>query len=106
VRRGSTHTFVAASDVLWIDAADNHLQLHTAGRTHLVRGTMKDAEGELDPEPFIRVHRSAIVNVARIVAIDAQAGDGYVVVLSDGTKLRTSRQYAARVRALVAPQGR
>jgi two-component system LytT family response regulator len=106
VRRGSTHTFVAANDVLWIDAADNYLQLHTVARTHLVRGTMKDAEEELDPESFIRVHRSAIVNVARITAIDAQAGGGYVVVLGDGTKLRTSRQYAARVRALVAPRVR
>jgi two-component system LytT family response regulator len=106
VRRGSQHTFVAASDVIWIDAVDNYLQLHTEGRVHLVRGTMKDAEQELDPDAFLRIHRSAIVNVARIVAVDAQPSGGYLVRLSDGTKLRTSRQYVAGVRSLLAPRGR
>jgi two-component system, LytTR family, response regulator len=106
VRRGSTHTFVAASDVIWIDAVDNYLQLHSEGRVHLVRGTMKDAEQDLDPEAFLRIHRSAIVNVARIVAVDAQPSGGYVVRLADGTKLRTSRQYVAGVRSLLAPRAR
>jgi two-component system LytT family response regulator len=106
VRRGSTHTFVAASDVIWINGVDNYLQLHAGNRIHLVRGTMKDAEHELDPAAFVRIHRSTIVNIARIVAIDAQPTGGYVVRLSDGSKLRTSRQYASRVRALVAPRMR
>jgi len=102
VRRGSTHTFVAAKDVAWIDVEDNYLQLHVGGRTHLVRGTMKDAEEELDPAVFVRVHRSAMVNVGCIVAIDAQPA-GYAIRLADGTRVRTSRQYAARVRALLQP---
>jgi two-component system LytT family response regulator len=103
VRRGSTHTFVAASDVVWIDAVDNYLQLHAGGRTHLVRGTMKDVGQRLDPSQFLRIHRSAIVSIPRIVAIDARPTGGYVVRLADGTRLRTSRQFAAGVRALVAP---
>ena len=102
VRRGSMHTFVAAKDVVWIDVEDNYLQLHAGGRTHLVRGTMKDAEQELDPAMFVRVHRSAMVNVNYIVAIDAEPA-GYALRLSDGTRLRSSRQYTARVRALLQP---
>ncbi|MBV9878901.1 MAG: response regulator transcription factor [Gemmatirosa sp.] len=105
VRRGSTHTFVAASDVVWIDAVDNYLRLHAHGRVHLVRGTMKDAERELDPAAFLRIHRSAIVNVARIAAVEALPDGGYVVRLADGARLRTSRQYAAGVRALVRVVG-
>jgi two-component system LytT family response regulator len=106
VRRGSTHTFVAVQDVAWIDGADNYLQLHEGDRTHLVRGTMKDLMRELDPASFLRIHRSTIVNVSRIVAIEAQPAGGYIVRLSDGTRLRTSRQYAEGIRRLVAPGGR
>ena len=100
VRRGSRHTFVAARDVSWIDVADNYLRLHVNGRPHLVRGTMKDAERDLDPSVFVRIHRSVMVNMQRIVAIDTGPA-GYVVRLADGTRLRTSRQYAANVRALL-----
>lgn len=102
VRRGSTHTFVNVSDVNWIDAVDNYLRLHVGQRVHLVRGTMKDVEQELDPALFIRIHRSAIVNIARIAAVETQAVGGYVVRLADGTRIGTSRQYAAAVRKLVA----
>lgn len=103
VRRGSKHTFVAAMDVSWIDAVDNYLQIHVGGRPQLVRGTMKDAERELDPASFVRVHRSAIVNVGRVVAIEAQPTGGYLVRMDDGARVRTSRQYAGVVRALLTP---
>jgi two-component system LytT family response regulator len=102
VRVRSTHTFVAVRDIVWINAVDNYLQLHTRDGTHLVRATMKDAERELDPEQFLRIHRSAIVNIGRIVAVDALPEGGYGVRLDSGTRLKTSRQYAGRVRRLVA----
>jgi two-component system LytT family response regulator len=102
VRVRSTHTFVGVKDIVWIDAVDNYLQLHTRNQVHLVRGTMKEAERELDPSHFLRIHRSAIVSIARIVAVDALPSGGYGVRLDEGTKLRTSRQYAGRVRRLVA----
>jgi two-component system, LytTR family, response regulator len=104
VRRGSTHTFVAARDVCWIDAEDNYLQLHTkSGQLHLVRGTIGEAERELDPESFLRVHRSCIVNLACVVAIETQAVGGYVLRLADGARVHSSRQYAAGVRTLLGP---
>jgi two-component system, LytTR family, response regulator len=106
VRTRSTHAFVPVHEVVWIDAADNYLQLHAGGRARLVRGTIKDAEAELDPAAFLRIHRSAIVSIGHVVAIEAQAGGGYVLRLTDGTRLRTSRQYAAGVRALVEPRRR
>jgi two-component system, LytTR family, response regulator len=103
VRRGSRHTFVGAGEVSWIDAVDNYLRLHVAGRPQLVRGTMKDAERELDPAVFVRIHRSAIVNVNRVVAIEALPTGGYVVRMDDGARVRTSRQYAGVVRGLLTP---
>jgi two-component system LytT family response regulator len=100
VRRGDAHEFVPVADVDWIDVADNYLRLHVGTRTHLCRGTMKDVAGELDPACFVRIHRSAIVAADRIVAIRSR-GAGYVVELRGGVRLRSSRQYAQRVRALL-----
>ena len=81
--------------------ADNYLRLHVGGRAYLCRGTMAAAEVELDPSRFVRVHRSALVAVDRIAQVQSAESGGYVLELSDGSRLRTSRQYADRVRALL-----
>ena len=101
VRRGNTHHFVHVDEIDWIDAADNYLQLHAAKRIHLWRGTMKQAEDELDPARFMRVHRSAIVAAERIQSVTSLDGS-IVLSLRDGQTLRVSRQYADRIRALLA----
>jgi two-component system LytT family response regulator len=100
VRNGNAHYFVPIEHVEWIDAADNYLRLHASERTHLWRGTMKDAEDQLDPNLFVRIHRSAIVAVNRIASVNSADG-GHIVVLLNGVRLKTSRQYADRVRALL-----
>jgi LytTr DNA-binding domain-containing protein len=55
--------FVAVADVEWVDSAGNYVRLHAGGRTHLYRETMKAFAQQLDPERFVRIHRSAIVNI-------------------------------------------
>jgi two-component system LytT family response regulator len=102
VRRGATHYFLPVGEITWIDAADNYLNLHAAGRTHLVRGTMKQAEEELDPAHFIRVHRSAIVASASVTSVTMLDSGGFMIALRDGSSIRGSRQYAARIRSLLA----
>ena len=101
VRRGNTHYFVPVEDVDWIDAADNYLRLHVGPKSHLCRGTMKQADDELDPARFVRIHRSAIVAVDRIVSIRSHESGSHVVELRGGVRLRSSRQYADRVRTLL-----
>lgn len=101
VRKGNEHFFIPVSDVDWIDAADNYLRLHVNGRAHFSRGTMKQAEDELDPSQFIRIHRSAIVAVDRIKAIRTSDSGGHVIELKDGAQLKSSRQYGSRVNALL-----
>jgi two-component system LytT family response regulator len=101
VRRGNTHHIVPADHVDWMDVADNYLGLHVGPRTHLWRGTMKQAEDELDPEHFVRIHRSAIVAVDRILTVRAHESGGHVIEIKGGVQLRSSRQYADRVRAIL-----
>ena len=101
VRRGNTHHIVPADQVDWMDVADNYLSLHVGPKTHLWRGTMKQAEDELDPDRFVRVHRSAIVAVDRILTVRSHETGGHVIEVRGGVQLRSSRQYADRVRALL-----
>jgi len=101
VRRGNTHHIVPADQVDWLDVADNYLGLHVGPRTHLWRGTMKQAEDELDPERFVRIHRSVIVAVDRMLTVRSHDSGGHVIELKGGVQLRSSRQYADRVRALL-----
>jgi two-component system, LytTR family, response regulator len=101
VRSGGKLTFVRAQEVDWIDAAGNYVRLHSAGRQHLVRETMKSVEARLDPEVFVRVHRSAIVNIDRVVSLEPYFHGEYVVIMRDGTKLTSSRSHSGRLRALI-----
>lgn len=101
VRLGSKVYFVRAEDVDWIGGEGNYARLHTAGKRHLVRETLKSVEARLDPRRFVRVHRSAIVNIDRIATVQPHAHGQYVVIMKDGARLVSSRTHSAKVRALL-----
>ncbi|HEX6314211.1 MAG TPA: LytTR family DNA-binding domain-containing protein [Gemmatimonadaceae bacterium] len=101
VRRGKLHYFVPVDQIDWIDSAENYLQLHVGGRSHLARGTLKEAEEELDAARFVRIHRSTIVAIDRVTSVRRNDAGIHVVQLRTGERLRASRQYADRVRRLL-----
>ena len=71
------------------------MRLHVGQQTHLVRDTMGHLESQLDPQQFVRIHRSTIVNVDRIQELRSSFNGEYVVLLRDGTRLTLSRGYPA-----------
>jgi two-component system, LytTR family, response regulator len=83
--------FVNADDVDWIEAADDYVQLHAGGKTHLLRERIAELEQRLDPEQFIRVHRSAIVNLERVRELHPLFRGDSILVLSDGSRVRLAR---------------
>ncbi len=101
IRNGHRMYFVLASDIDWADAAGNYVRLHAQGRAHLHRDTMKALETRLDPHRFVRIHRSAIVNIDRIAQIEPYVHGEYVVTMRDGTRLTSSRAHSAGLRALL-----
>jgi two-component system, LytTR family, response regulator len=101
VRQQGRIAFVRTDDVDWIDAEGNYVRLHVGGRTHLVRDTMKAVESQLDPDRFVRVHRSAIVNVDRIASLEPYFHGEYVVTMRDGSRLTSSRSHGGRLRAML-----
>lgn len=92
--RGAKQTaLLDVADILWIEAADNYVRLHTAQGSHLSRRTMRDLEGVLDPSHFARIHRSTIVNLRHVRAIASQGDGDYDVLLDNGAKVTLARSY-------------
>ena len=93
VRAGERLHFVATADIDWIEAEGNYVRLHTAIGSPLVRRTLASLEATLDPSRFLRVHRSAIVNVDAVDGLIADFNGAYTVRLRGGRELRLSRGY-------------
>jgi two-component system, LytTR family, response regulator len=101
VKRGFATQFVRTDDIDWIDAAANYVRLHVARTAFMLRATMTEAEDHLDARHFVRVHRSAIVNLDRVVKVEPFTHGEFVVVVADGSRLRTSRAHSGRLRELL-----
>lgn len=101
VRSASKLFFVRAADVDWISGEGNYARLHTGAKTHLVRETLKSVEARLSPRQFVRVHRSAIINVDRVAELQPHAHGEYRVTMKDGAQLTSSRAHSANLRSLL-----
>lgn len=78
-------------DIDWIEADGNYAKLHVGNKAHLLREKMLDLESQLDPQKFVRIHRSIIVNLERIKELHPHFNGDYIVVLEDGRQLKLSR---------------
>jgi two-component system LytT family response regulator len=85
--------FVDIADIDWIDAANYYACLHVGPHTHVLRRSLADLEQELQSGPFCRIHRSTIVNVHRIRALELMDDGEYAVILKSGSRLRLSRRF-------------
>jgi two-component system LytT family response regulator len=85
--------FVRLAEIDWIEAADYYACLHIGARRHLLRHSLMELERHLDSSAFCRIHRSTIVNLERVRALETNLDGEYEVRLDDGTKLRLSRRY-------------
>ena len=100
VRTAGKTIFVDIEDVDWIEAAENYVQLHAGRAAHLIHVPMNTFEKSLDPEIFLRIHRSVIVNVKRIKELQPALHGEYVITLSSGVRLQSGRTYNEKVKAL------
>jgi two-component system LytT family response regulator len=89
-------------DADWLEAAGNYVRLHMGRTSYMYRTTMNNLETRIDPRRFVRIHRTTIVNVDRISELHTSFGREHIVVLRDGTRLRLSAAYRARLAQMVA----
>lgn len=97
IRQGRETLRVAAASIEWIDAAGDYMCVHAEGKTHILRGTMKELEEMLDPKLFQRVHRSTIVNLRRVKSLRAHMNGEYFLMLEGGHELKLSRTYRDKI---------
>jgi two-component system LytT family response regulator len=90
IRQGSTVRLVPVDRIDWIESADDYVHVHVGQASWLANHRMSALEDALDPRRFVRIHRTAIVNLDRVDRLDATSR-GWVVTLEDGTRLRLSR---------------
>jgi two-component system, LytTR family, response regulator len=99
--------FLPVADIRWIGAEENYVRICTEKESHLLRETMTAMEQKLDPQMFLRVHRSAIVNLQYVKEVRTEAQGDFVVHLLSGQRVAMSRSYHARLGNLLArPSGR
>lgn len=99
VRDGDKDLIVPASEVEWIEAADYYSSLHVGKRTYLLRESIADLSKRLDPGVFIRVHRSALVNLNFVRALDREGLEDGTLVLTSGQRVKTSKSGRDRLNA-------
>jgi two-component system, LytTR family, response regulator len=101
---GHRSVFIRTEEIDWIEADRNYIRLHVDGRSYLLRENLGHIESTLDPARFCRIHRSTIVNVDRIKAVESLFRGEYLVVLNDGTKLTSGRSYRRKLHALLGKE--
>ncbi len=91
VRNNGHVLFLAPEEIEWIEAAGNYVRLNAGGESHLLRETMSGVESKLPRDGFLRIHRSAIVNLDAVRELEPSPHGDFVVVLGGGKRLPLSR---------------
>ena len=102
VKSARDTTLIVTESIDWVSAAGHYLELHVGGETRLIREQLSRLEAKLDPEKFVRIHRSVIVNLDRIKSLRPLFNGDHVVVLMNGQELNLSRTYHEKLMGLLA----
>ena len=101
VKDGTKVTLIPVGKLDYAEAQDDYVALASQGKKHLKQQTIAGLEAGLNPESFVRIHRSYIVNLERVARIEPYGKDSRLAILSDGTRLPVSRAGYARLKALL-----
>ena len=101
IRDGAQVHVLPVERIDYVEAQDDYAAFHTGGRTILKEQTLGDLETRLDARRFVRIHRSYLLNIERLVRVELYAKDSRLAILSDGTKLPVSRSGHQRLQQLL-----
>jgi two-component system LytT family response regulator len=104
VRDKGRGVFVPVESIERIEAAGNYVEVHAEGKTHLIREPLSKFIAQLDPEQFIRVHRSHVVRLSFIAELHSMFSGDYELILRNGERLALSRRYKALLPASIREQ--
>lgn len=102
VKRGSRVDFVEVDDIDWIEAANQYVRIHAGDQEYTMRSSLGQLEQELDPQRFVRIHRSSLVAVKRIRSLETLGDGSSRVLLGTSTWLPVGRSYSGHLRDRLA----
>ena len=102
VKSARETTLILTERIDYVSSAGHYLELHVGGETHLIREQLSRLEAKLDPEKFVRIHRSMIVNLDSIKSLRPLFNGDHIVVLKNGQELNLSRTYHEKVLGLLS----
>jgi two-component system LytT family response regulator len=106
VKDGTRVHVIPIAKLDYVEAQDDYSALHSEGKSYLKQQPIGEIEAVLDPSAFVRIHRSAIVNLERVARIEPYGKDSRIAILHDGTRLPVSRSgYARLLEAMGDSQG-
>jgi two-component system LytT family response regulator len=100
IRDSGVVKVIPFDDIDWVDAAGDYMCVHALGETHIVRSTLRELLNKLDDKQFVRIHRSTVVNIARVVSMSSIQKGGSLLHLAEGQTLKVSRNYRETTRKL------
>jgi two-component system LytT family response regulator len=101
IKKGGRVFFFKTDEIEWIEANGNYVRLHFENSTHLLRDTMASHETDLDPQKFLRVHRSGLINLERIREMAPLFGGRAKIILAGGAEITASRRYYRKLTNLL-----
>jgi len=101
VKDGANVHVIPAEKLDYLEAQDDYVAIHSGGKTHLKAGTLAELAAGLDPDRFVRIHRSFVLNVERLGRLELYAKDSRMAILADGRQLPVSRSGYARLKDLL-----
>lgn len=106
VKDGARVHVIPVAKLDYVEAQDDYVALHSEGKSYLKQQPISEIEALLDPAAFVRIHRSAIVNLERVARIEPYAKDSRIAILQDGARLPVSRTgYTRLLEAMGDSQG-
>lgn len=102
VKNGGKIFFVKTKDIEWVESAGNYLKLHVGKNSHMIRETMNAFEKKINPQEFVRIHRSSLVNIEAIHNLENWGNTEFVITLNSGDKVQSGRSYYAAIRQKLA----
>lgn len=101
IRDGANVHVIPVSKIDYVEAQDDYVCFRSEGKRFLKQQTLSELEGALNPEQFVRIHRSYILNIDRLAKLELYAKDSHAAILRDGTRLAVSRSGYARLNAVL-----
>jgi len=101
VKNKEIYSFLPVKDILWFEAFNDYVKIHTTEKFHLKNISLNELEAKLNPDQFVRIHRSSMVNIAYIKELKPYFNGEYHIFLTNGEKLKLSRSYKAKLRQII-----